>query len=194
MGNLGSLENMIRRVGGSTEIASSKTDISKAKKLILPGVGFFAHAVQELKRRDIWETINQKVINEHIPILCICLGAQLATEYSEEGEMNGFGWVKGKTVRFDYDINLRIPHMGWNEVELQKPSRLFTDMYEDARFYFVHSYYMMCENAEEVLTTTIYGKKFISSIEKENIFAVQFHPEKSHKYGMKLFENFLKIE
>jgi glutamine amidotransferase len=193
MGNLGSIENMIRRVGSDPVISSSKEKIEQATKLILPGVGYFAHAVTELKSQELWDIINRRVKNDKIPILCICLGAQLVVDHSEEGDIDGFGWIKGQVMRFNFSDRMKIPHMGWNEVTTKKKSRLFDDMYENPRFYFVHSYHFTNIQENDILTTTIYGTEFVSSLEKENIFAVQFHPEKSHKYGMKLFENFIQI-
>jgi glutamine amidotransferase len=193
MGNLGSIENMIRRIGGDPVISSSKEVIAQAAKLILPGVGYFAHAVAELKRQELWDTIDRKVKNDKTPILCICLGAQLVLAHSEEGDADGFGWIKGQVVRFSLPDGMKIPHMGWNNVVAKKKSRLLASMYDDARFYFVHSYHFSHVDEDDILTTTVYGREFVSSLEKENIFAVQFHPEKSHKYGMKLFENFIQI-
>jgi glutamine amidotransferase len=193
MGNLGSIENMVRRVGGYPLISSSKEAISQATKLVLPGVGYFAHAVAALKSQDLWDTIDKRVRSDKIPILCICLGAQLALAHSEEGDAGGFGWIKGDVVRFNLPNKMKIPHMGWNNVTPKKKSRLLESMYDAPRFYFVHSYYFDNVGEDDVLTTTAYGCEFASSLEKENIFAVQFHPEKSHKYGMKLFENFIRV-
>ncbi len=193
MGNIGSIENMIRRIGGKAIISSSKEVIEHAEKLILPGVGSYRNAVLELKRQELWGIIDQRVKNNKVPILCICLGAQLVVEFSEEGGIDGFGWIKGQVIKFDSSNNLKIPHMGWNHVIPKKKSRLFAEMPEVSRFYFVHSYHFADLDETDILTTTVYGNEFASSLEKNNIYAVQFHPEKSHKFGMQLFENFLKI-
>ena len=193
MGNLGSIENMIRRVGGVPMVSDQKEVISRAEKLILPGVGAFKHAVDELKRQELWDIIDKKVKSDKIPILCICLGAQLVAEHSEEGDVAGFGWIKGRVVRFNTSTGIKIPHMGWNHADVKKKSHLFEDMYEAPRFYFVHSFHFNGQDESDVLTTTTHGYEFASSLEKENIWAVQFHPEKSHKFGMRMFENFLKI-
>jgi glutamine amidotransferase len=193
MGNLGSIENMIRRVGGSPVISASKEIIKQAEKLILPGVGHFGHAVDALKQQELWDAIDLKVKKDKVPVLSICLGAQLIAEHSEEGDMNGFGWIKGQVVKFNPAEKIKIPHMGWNNVSIKKESRLFENMYECPRFYFVHSYHFSNITEADILTTTNYGNEFVSSIEKDNVFAVQFHPEKSHKYGMKLFENFIRL-
>lgn len=195
MGNVGSLENMIKRVGGEVIVSSSPDDIKEANKLILPGVGHFDNAVQRLKENGFLDLLNQKVIDKKVPILCICLGAQLVTESSEEGKLPGLGWVKARTVRFrmDADPDFKIPHMGWNDVNLRKDSILFKNMYMEPCFYFVHSYHFVCYDPADILTTSFYGYEFTSAIEHENIYAVQFHPEKSHKYGIMLMRNFVEL-
>jgi glutamine amidotransferase len=192
MGNLGSIDNMLKKIGAIPIIATTKEEIQNADKLILPGVGFFKHAVTELKNKDLWDIIDEKIKFQKTPLLGICLGAQLVAEYSEEGDCLGFGWIKGKVVKFN-NSNIKIPHMGWNSVNIKKKSVLFDNMYENPRFYFVHSYHFIEQESEDILTTTNYGDEFPSSIEKGNIFAVQFHPEKSHKFGIRLFENFVQI-
>jgi glutamine amidotransferase len=136
------------------------------------------------------DPINTAVLVKKTPILCVCLGAQLITESSEEGDSKGFGWIKGRTVRFKNLGNLRVPHMGWNSVNLTKSSRLFSNMPEDPCFYFVHSYHVVLDDPKDILATTVYGYEFVSAIERGNIFATLFHPEKSHKYGMCLLKNF----
>lgn len=195
MGNVGSLENMIRKVGGQVKIVSSPEELDNARKLILPGVGHYDNAVRSLADLGLIEALKTKVIEEKLPILCICLGAQLVTESSEEGNLPGLGWIKGRTRRFHFENNskLKIPHMGWNDVETKKNSVLFKNMPEEPCFYFVHSYHLICDNPDDVLTTTYYGYEFVSAIEHDNIYATQFHPEKSHKYGMKLIENFVEL-
>jgi glutamine amidotransferase len=195
MGNVGSLENMIKKVGESTQASADPATIEKATKLVLPGVGSFDNAMTRLKELDLIGIVNEKVIQEKVPILCICLGAQLVTNKSEEGNLPGLGWIEGKTVKFSFsdENRLKIPHMGWNDVKINKKSQLFDDMYEEPCFYFVHSYHLMCKNKDDVLTTTVYGYEFVSAIEHENIFATQYHPEKSHKYGLKLIKNFVEL-
>lgn len=194
MGNLGSIFNMFKKIGVQAIISSDISDIEKAHKLILPGVGAFDNGMTNLRNLGLIPVLAEKVRTNKTPILGVCLGMQLFTSNSEEGNLPGLGWIDAKTVRFKFDnshANLKIPHMGWNLIKAKKESNLFSDMYKDARFYFVHSYHVLCNNEEDVLSTTIYGYEFASSVEKGNIVGVQFHPEKSHKFGIKLFKNFV---
>lgn len=195
MGNIGSLQNMIRRVGGSSCLAGDPESVRAAKKLLLPGIGDFDNAVRRLREKDLWSAIDDKVRNEKVPALCICLGAQLVTEGSEEGHESGFGWILGRTIRFRFDpeIKLRVPHMGWNDISQRKSSRLFRELPDDPCFYFVHSYHMVADRAEDTLATTNYGYDFASALERDNVYALQFHPEKSHKYGMAVLKNFWEL-
>ena len=195
MGNVGSIFNMIRKIGVDSLISSDCEDIKKAEKIVLPGVGAFDYGMNNLEKLGLIDILNERVIKYKIPILGICLGMQLMTNSSEEGDMNGFGWINAKTVKFKFkDNSIKVPHMGWNTVNLSKESRIFANMEnQENRFYFVHSYFVECNNREDILTTTKYGdKEFVSSFERENIIGVQFHPEKSHKFGMQLLKNFLE--
>lgn len=197
-GNVNSIVNMLKKIGFDSEVTSDIELIDRADKLILPGVGSFDTGVNNLKKKNLIEILNKKVIHDKTPILGICLGMQLLGKKSSEGELNGFGWVDFEAVKFDLkeiNVSLKVPHMSWNDVKMSKKSALFENMHEESRFYFVHSYFFKetDDNKSQVLTTTTYGHEFVSSIEKENIFGVQFHPEKSHKYGMKLLENYVKI-
>jgi glutamine amidotransferase len=194
MGNLGSIANMIKKVGGKSIITSDINEIKNAKKIVLPGVGAFDNAVENLKKFDLWNLLKNKIFIEKVPIMGICLGMQLLTKGSEEGNLEGLGCINAYTKKFKFEDNkLKIPHMGWNIVKLQKKSLLFEGMEkQENRFYFVHSYAVECYEKEDILTTTYYGYEFVSSFEKENIIGCQFHPEKSHKFGMKLFKNFVE--
>lgn len=191
MGNLGSIANMIKKIGHKCLISSNIEEIKEAKQLILPGVGSFDNGMKNLKELEIIEVLNQKVLVEKIPILGICLGMQLMTKSSEEGILSGLGWINANTNRFVSDT-LKIPHMGWNIINHQKKSKLFDENESEKRFYFVHGYYVTCESKKDILTYTNYGHNFVSSFEKENILGVQFHPEKSHNFGMKLIKNFVE--
>jgi len=194
MGNLGSVANMFRRIGAESNITSDLTEIRKAEKLLLPGVGAFDAAMQRIIESGIKEVLDKKVLEEKVPILGICLGMQLLTYSSEEGKLQGLGWIRATTKKFRFDDpKLKIPHMGWNFIKQQKTHALIADLHEDPRFYFVHSYYVSVEDKDDVLANTHYGFDFNSMLQKDNIMGAQFHPEKSHKYGMKLLENFAKL-
>lgn len=194
MGNLGSIANMIKKIGHHTEITRDIEKIKAAKKIILPGVGSFDKAVFNLKELGIFDLIKEKAIIEKVPILGICLGMQLLTKSSEEGELAGLNLVDAvvKRFRFKKETSLKIPHMGWNLINPKKEHAFLKDLPDESRFYFVHSYYVECMSSENILTTTNYGLNFVTSFAHENILGVQFHPEKSHKYGMKLLQNFIE--
>ena len=194
MGNPSSIANMIKRIGYESKITSEHEVIKNADKLILPGVGSFDKAIENLEVLNLIELLNEKVLIKKVSVLGICLGMQLLTHNSEEGKLKGFGWINATTVKFSNNefTNLKYPHMGWNLLNIKKEHPLFYEMYDDPRFYFVHSYYVNCNNERDILTTTEYGIQFCSSIAKENIMGVQFHPEKSHKYGLKLLKNFIE--
>ena len=195
MGNLGSVKNMFRRIGVRSEISGNKDEIAKAAKLLLPGVGAFDAAMDRIAESGLREVLDDKVLNEKVPTLGICLGMQLLTRSSEEGVKPGLNWLPAKSLKFKFppDSPLKIPHMGWNRVYEKRPSPLIKDLPEEPRFYFVHSYYVQCDDENDVLTTTHHGQDFHSIVQRGNVFGAQFHPEKSHKYGMKLLENFAKI-
>ena len=196
VGNLHSIKNMLKKIGTEAIISSLPADIDSAEKLILPGVGAFDYGMQQIQESGFLGNLRQKVIQNKTPLLGVCLGAQLLLEGSAEGmPVPGLGWIKGKVVKFDQGRipgNFKIPHMGWNDVQLKKESRLFYGMYPDQRFYFVHSYHMACAEEEDVLAESNYSYNFVSAVERGNVLGVQFHPEKSHKFGMKLYENFIK--
>ncbi len=191
VGNLGSIRNMLRKLEIDSEITSDIEIINKATKIILPGVGAFDAGMKSLNNLDLIEILNKKVLTEKIPILGICLGMQLLTKRSEEGKLSGLSWIDAETKKFRFaDNKFKIPHMGWNYVRQKKKSVLFDMMYNEPRFYFVHSFYVQTENESDILCNTEYNINFCSAIEKDNILGVQFHPEKSHKFGMKLLKNF----
>lgn len=194
MGNLGSILNMLKKIGVEAIISASVSNIEGADKLILPGVGAFDNGIKNLRDLGLIPVLENKVIKRKTPILGICLGMHLLTLRSEEGRLSGLRWVDAETVRFRFaenQANLKIPHMGWNTVSLIRHNALFENLYsKNARFYFAHSYHVVCRNKKNVLSTTHYGYDFASSIQKGNIFGVQFHPEKSHRFGMQLLKNF----
>jgi len=194
LGNLGSIKNMLKKIGSEAIVSSSISDIERAEKLILPGVGNFDHGMRNLEASGLLSVLEDRVIQKRAPILGICLGMQLFARKSEEGESIGLGWVDAEVVRFKFDDkerHLKIPHMGWNLVEIRQRNPLFEEMYSEPRFYFVHSYHVVCKNENDILAETFHGYEFACAIKKENIYGVQFHPEKSHKFGMKLLDNFV---
>jgi glutamine amidotransferase len=196
MGNLGSIQNMLKKVGAvAAKISSDPKDIEQADKLILPGVGAFDTGMQRLRETGLIPLLNEKVLKAKTPTLGVCLGMQLLAKVSEEGELPGLGWLDAETIRFRFDpkqTGLKVPHMGWNTVKIQREGTLFKDMYPEARFYFVHSYHVVSHNPNDVLTLTDYGYDFVSAVQREHIMGAQFHPEKSHKFGMKLYKNFVE--
>lgn len=196
-GNLLSVKNMLKKAGATDVLISDKVeDIRYAKKLILPGVGHFDYGMQKLNESGLIPILEQRVLQEKTPILGICLGAQLMTQSSEEGKVNGLGWVSGRTVAFDktkLPDGYKVPHMGWNDVLEIKESPLFKAMPEYPRFYFVHSYHLEMENERDVWLTANYGYNICAAYQKDNIYACQFHPEKSHKFGMQLMKNFIEL-
>lgn len=193
LGNSGSIQNMLKRVGYSSQVTSSLEEIGAADLLFLPGVGSFDDGMEKLQKHNLIPVLEQKVIAGKTPIVGICLGMQLLLEGSEEGKLPGLGWIKGHCKRFDFKENpdrLRVPHMGWNLIypSRQDQSLLSFDVPE-LRYYFVHSYYAALEDEVDELCATNYGFRFSSGIRKGNIMGFQFHPEKSHKFGMMLFRN-----
>lgn len=194
MGNLRSVQKAFERIRIPAAISSRANEIQEADKLVLPGVGHFERGIRNLMDRGLFELLNEQVQDKKKPILGICLGMQLMTEFSEEGNCDGFGWLKAKTQRFSFKSNgLKIPHMGWNNLSIKKSDTIFKDITVDNFFYFVHSYYVTCDNDADVLTETNYGHNFVSSFQKENIFGCQFHPEKSHDKGLQILKNFTEV-
>jgi glutamine amidotransferase len=193
MGNLGSIKNMIKKLGGESIVTNNIEIISNASGIILPGVGSFDTGVDNLKKYNLFELIKEMAVSEKKPLLGICLGMQLLTNMSEEGGEKGLGLVNAETIKFKDDINRKIPHMGWNIVEKSNSSVLLKNFVEPPRFYFVHSYFVKCNEENDVVGRSEYGQVFDSIFEKGNIMGVQFHPEKSHRFGMSLMEGFLKL-
>jgi glutamine amidotransferase len=208
VGNLASIKNILKKIGEEAVISSDASVIAQAEKLILPGVGAFDTCAGKLSASGLLPVLNEQVLVNKKPVLGICVGMQLLTRGSEEGTLPGLGWIPGEIVKFDpqkFDLQesdpqkpgsqkapVKIPHMGWTEVHLNKPSGLFSDMYDEPRFYFVHSYHPRLDNEADALVYADYGYRFAAGMEKDNVMGVQFHPEKSHKFGMKLLQNFLK--
>jgi glutamine amidotransferase len=190
IGNLRSIYNMFKKVGVESTITSDLEVIQKADKYLLPGVGSFDHGMISLRNSPFFKIMEKEVLENKKPILGICLGMQLLSHSSEEGKEKGLGWLDAKTVKFNLeDKKLPIPHMGWNEVTPRTSNTIFKNL-EKNRFYFVHTYHVVCTNDNDILATSNYGQLFTCSVNNRNIYGVQFHPEKSHRYGMQLLKNF----
>jgi len=195
MGNSGSVVNMLKRTGQEVIFTSTVADIKKASKIILPGVGAFDNGIENLQKLGLLNALNERVVVDKIPILGICLGMQLFGRQSEEGKRAGFGWLDAQTVRFTQDdipLRCKIPHMGWNGITVRQDSPLFTNLDEEKRFYFVHSYHMQCNDSADILTRTNYGIEFTSAVCRGNILGTQFHPENSHRFGLEFFKAFME--
>lgn len=190
--NLGSIQNMLKKIGAEFIVTSDKDQLREAQKVILPGVGAFDQAMTFLKNHDLIDSLKFLALEKRVPFLGICLGMQLMTKGSEEGSLDGLGLIDAQAKRFQAEGNLKVPHMGWNQVLVQKQNDIFPNE-EFRKFYFVHSFYVSCADKRDILTETEYGKNFVSSFQKDNLIGVQFHPEKSHRYGIELFSNFVRL-
>ena len=193
MGNHFSVKKAFQRLGFTVKISHSLEDIKKAEKFIFPGVGNFSRGIENLNQLDIVDIIKHRILIEKIPVLGICLGMQLLTNFSEEGNQKGLGFIDLKVKKFNNN-KLKVPHMGWNNVKCHKKFNLFHGIAEETPFYFVHSYYINLQSPSPItIGITDYGQSFISAFNKENIYGVQFHPEKSHDQGLALLNNFAQI-
>jgi imidazole glycerol-phosphate synthase subunit HisH len=196
LGNLGSIHNMLRKLGVAVQVTSDPTTVADAEKLILPGVGSFDNGMENLERLGLVPVLHRAVLERRVPVLGICLGAQLMTRSSEEGRKQGLGWIAADTIRFfsrSPELRLPVPHMGWRGVHAATACPLLLGLPSEPRFYFVHSYHFLCDEPRDVVLTTEYGYTFTAAFARDNIYGVQFHPEKSHKYGMGLLKRFAAL-
>jgi len=194
IGNLGAIPNMLKRLGTTARITADAGEIAAAGRIILPGVGAFDAAMQSLADLGLVEVLNHKALDECVPILGVCLGMELLGAGSEEGRLPGLGWIEGRAIRFrsnDGGPVVRIPHMGWNYVRPTANGGLFAELGTSPRFYFAHSYHFVSEDEADVAGVTRYGYPFVSAVHRGNISGIQFHPEKSHRFGLQVFRNFL---
>jgi imidazole glycerol-phosphate synthase subunit HisH len=197
MGNLGSIANMLKKIGAPCRITSDLGEIEQAQKLILPGVGAFDAAMERIDSGGFRAPLDKQALERRIPVLGICLGMQLLTASSDEGKRAGLGWIPARAVAFRArnPASMKSPQMGWNLAQVVRPSALTAGFAEldEPRFYFVHAYFVECENPGHSILRTTYGVTYDSGVQKDNIYGVQFHPEKSHRFGMKLLENFARL-
>jgi glutamine amidotransferase len=196
IGNLGAIPNMLRRLNATAEITSDPEVIQGASKVILPGVGAFDAGMRRLRELNLDTVLNERASDQGVYILGLCLGMHLMFEGSAEGVEPGLGWIAGQVVRFSTGATvppLPVPHMGWNLVTIRRPHRILADLGAEPRFYFAHSYHARCDDPADVLGTTEYGEHFPSIIGRNNILGAQFHPEKSHRFGLQLLRNFVAL-
>lgn len=195
-GNISAIVNAYDRLGKPCVVASSRSEVESAARIILPGVGSFDHCMEQLHNSGLKEVLDSKVTEEKVPVLGICIGLHMMATSSEEGAWPGLGWIDGNVRKFD-ESELKnfpkIPHMGWNSIKVKSAPDLFDGVDQEVGFYFMHSYYIALSRDDLIMTTTSYGQEFVSGICSSNIYAVQFHPEKSHRNGLKVFKNFSRI-
>ena len=193
MGNLGSIQNMFKRIGVEAEATGDPDRIAGARKILLPGVGAFDIAMTRINEAGLRDVLDRKALSERVPILGICLGMQLLTRSSEEGKLPGLGWVAASTRRFPNAAGLKIPHMGWNLVNPTQASALTEGLPAESRFYFVHSFYVKADKEGDSILKARHGIEFDAAVQSANIFGAQFHPEKSHRFGKQLLGNFARL-
>jgi glutamine amidotransferase len=194
-GNVSSIKNMLKRIGIEAVITNDIEVVKTASKLILPGVGHFDYCMSQLRKAAFFDVMERRVLEDKILVLGVCAGSQMLMEKSEEGTGTGLGWIKGEVVKFKQDQmpnDYKVPHMGWTDVQPQQGNFLYEGIREP-RFYFTHSYHILPVDAASVTATANYGYSITASVQQNNIMGVQFHPEKSHHFGMKLYQNFASL-
>ena len=192
-GNISAIGNIYERLRIPYKVAHTPEEVTGAEKIILPGVGAFDETISKLDHSGFRKVLDEEVLQNKVPVIGICVGMQILAKSSEEGSLPGLGYIDGTVKKIDKSLlphKPKLPHLGWNAVELNKNTRLFEGIDTAEGFYFLHSYYFECTNDEDVMTRTQYGKNFASSVNHNNIYGVQFHPEKSHHNGMNLLKNF----
>lgn len=196
LGNINAFVNVYERLNIPVSVAKTADDLKAATKIILPGVGAFDHAMCKLNNSGMREAIDKLVLDQQLPILGICVGMQILAHSSEEGKLPGLGWINGAAKKFDasgLDSKVQLPHMGWNSIQPTNTNPLLVNFNNDSRFYFLHSYYFQCNNQHDTIATTEYCIQFTSAVNSKNIYGVQFHPEKSHQWGIQLLKNFAEM-
>lgn len=196
LGNIRAFVNLYERLNIKIKIASMPDDVKDATKLILPGVGSFDHAMTQLNRSGMRDTLEEQVLINKIPVIGICVGMQMLAHSSDEGKLSGLGWIDASVRIFDVlkiPYKTKLPHMGWNTISPTINCPLLSGFTNESRFYFLHSYYFVCNKSENIIAKTNYGIDFASAVSRDNIFGIQFHPEKSHSNGIQLLHNFSKF-
>lgn len=195
-GNIKAIANIYEKIKVDYCIASTPEQVIGAQKIFLPGVGAFDETISKLDQTGFRKVLDIEVLQNKVPIIGICVGMQILAESSEEGKLLGLGYIKGKVKRIDESLlnqKPKLPHLGWNSIDIMRQNDLLKNIDSILGFYFLHSYYFECENKEDILTTTTYGKSFASAINHDNVYGIQFHPEKSHHNGIKLLHNFANL-
>lgn len=193
VGNLNAFVNIYKKLSIPIIIAKTKADLEQSEKIILPGVGAFDYAIGKLNQSGMRETLDDMILNKKKPVLGICVGMQILAKSSEEGVLPGLGYIDATVKKLPEHTGVNLPHMGWNDVHPENNIPIFASLEQAPLFYFLHSYYFVCNNREDILATAYYGENFTCAAGSGNIFGVQFHPEKSHSYGIRLLENFSKL-
>ncbi|MFM1853734.1 MAG: imidazole glycerol phosphate synthase subunit HisH [Bacteroidota bacterium] len=196
VGNISAFENVYKRLNIRTKVAKTASDLQNAEKLILPGVGAFDYAMTQLNNSGMRDKLDDLVINDHVPVIGICVGMQMMGNKSQEGNLDGLGWINGEILKFDEQLiaqRTKLPHMGWNDVSPSPDEPLFNGLKQGAIFYFLHSFYFKCNHSENSIAKSEYGIQFTSAVKHKNMYGIQFHPEKSHQFGETLLNNFAKL-
>jgi glutamine amidotransferase len=196
VGNINAFVNVYKRLNIPTKVASKVSDLTDVEKLILPGVGSFDYAMNQLNASGMRERLDELVLQDKKPVIGICVGMQMMANYSEEGKVEGLKWIDATVRKFDESkikSHTKFPHMGWNDVLTKGNSSLFKGLEKDSLFYFLHSYYFECSQPSDAIGTSDYGEEFCCAVNRDNIYGIQFHPEKSHHYGETLLNNFALI-
>lgn len=196
LGNIRAFVNVYARLNIPTKIAKRAEDLLDATKIILPGVGAFDYAMSQLNSSGMRDELEKQVLVNKVPVVGICVGMQMLAKSSDEGKLPGLGWIDGEVKLFDADLipfKTLLPHMGWNNIQTVRKNNLLEDISDQTRFYFLHSYYFICNKKEDIISNTEYGITFTSAVNSNNIYGIQFHPEKSHSGGIQLLHNFAKL-
>lgn len=196
VGNIRAFTNIYKKLNIPVKVAVSVDDLNDVSKLILPGVGAFDHAMEQLEQSGMRQRLDELVVQNKVPVVGICVGMQMLAHSSDEGKLSGLGWIDASVKKFDgskINYSTHLPHMGWNDVKPVKENDLLIGLEKEAKFYFLHSYYFHCNDVQDTIATTDYGIEFSCAVNKENIYGVQFHPEKSHQYGIQLLNNFANL-